>query len=120
LEGKNDILRKRVHRQAAVELGVPPYLAFRIKDPAQSGSGIHDIIERIAKTNNGRIDQELVDKNLLRDKGSLYRYGDDSYGDDDSRFYLQAIEEKIKNKYIPPFLIAEASESSFYKLEEAQ
>jgi len=107
LEGTKDRLRKRVHRQAAVELGVPPYLAFRVKDPAQSGSGIHSIIERIAKAHIGTIDQQLVDENIDRDKGSLYRYGNDSYGEDGPRFYLQQIEEDIKNKYIPPFLASE-------------
>jgi asparagine synthase (glutamine-hydrolysing) len=80
LEGKNDSLRKRVHRQAAVELGVPPYLAFRVKDPAQSGSGIHGTVERVARAHSGPVDQGLVDENIRRDKGSLYRYGDDSYG----------------------------------------
>jgi len=104
LEGKDDNLRKRVHRQAAVELGVPPYLAFRAKDPAQSGSGIHGIIEKIAKRNIHKIDMHLVDENIKRDKGSLYRYGDDLYGDDAPRFYLQQIEESIQKKYIPPFL----------------
>ena len=104
LEGKDDNLRKRVHRQAAVELGVPPYLAFRAKDPAQSGSGIHGIIEKIAKRNIHKIDAHLVDENIKRDKGSLYRYGDDMYGDDAPRFYLQQIEESIHQKYIPPFL----------------
>jgi asparagine synthase (glutamine-hydrolysing) len=114
LEGPNDALRKRVHRQAAVELGVPPYLAFRIKDPAQSGSGIHGIIEKIAKIHAGSIDQKMVEENVQRDKGSLYRYGDDSYGEDGSRFYLQAIKEDIKNKYIPPFLVTPASESTLH------
>jgi asparagine synthase (glutamine-hydrolysing) len=106
LEGKKDNLRKRVHRQAAVELGVPPYLAFRVKDPAQSGSGIHDIVEDIARTHIGSVDHSLVDENIRRDKGSLYRYGNDSYGKDAPRFYLQQIEEDIKKKYIPGFLAA--------------
>lgn len=114
LEGKGDRLRKRVHRQAALELGVPPYLAFRVKDPAQSGSGIHSIIERIAKAHIGPIDQQLVDENLERDKGSLYRYGDDLYGADGPRSYLQQIEEEVKNKYIPPFLAAEIGQSTLY------
>jgi asparagine synthase (glutamine-hydrolysing) len=106
LEGKNDTLRKRVHRQAAVELGVPPYLAFRVKDPAQSGSGIHGTVERVAGAHIGPVDQDLVDENIRRDKGSLYRYGDDSYGEDAPRFYLQQIEEEIKKKYIQRFLVA--------------
>lgn len=106
LEGKNDSLRKRVHRQAAVELGVPPYLAFRVKDPAQSGSGIHGTVQRVAGAHAGPVDQGLVDENIRRDKGSLYRYGDDSYGEDAPRFYLQQIEEEIKKKYIQQFLVA--------------
>jgi asparagine synthase (glutamine-hydrolysing) len=104
IEGENDNLRKRVHRQASVELGVPPYLGFRAKDPAQSGSGIHGIIEQIANKHVHKVDSDLVDENLRRDKGSLYRYGDDIYGDDAPRSYLQTIEEEIQKKYISPFL----------------
>jgi asparagine synthase (glutamine-hydrolysing) len=110
LEGANDTLRKRVHRQAAVELGVPPYLAFRVKDPAQSGSGIHGIIQRIARAHIDRVDPQLVSENIKRDKGSLYRYGEDSYGEDAPRFYLQQIEENIRNKFIPPFLAVQTAE----------
>ncbi len=106
IEGEDDNLRKRVHRQASVELGVPPYLGFRAKDPAQSGSGIHGIIENIADNGGQKIDSDLVDENLRKDKGSLYRYGDDIYGNDVTRSYLQRIEENIQKKYIPPFLAA--------------
>lgn len=104
IEGKADNLRKRVHRQAAVELGVPSYLAFRVKDPAQSGSGIHGIIEKIAKKNINKVDSRLVDENIRRDKGSLYRYGDEVYGDELTRSFLQSIEEEIRSTYIPSFL----------------
>ena len=106
IEGENDNLRKRVHRQAAVELGVPPYLGFRVKDPAQSGSGIHGIIAKIANNHTQKIDFGLADENFRKDKGSLYRYGDDNYGADATRSYLQKIEEDIQRKYIPPFLAA--------------
>ena len=104
IHDKNDNLRKRVHRQAAVELGVPPYISFRAKNPAQSGSGIHGIIGKIADNHVQNVDSDLVDENIRRDKGSIYRYGDDIYGDDASRFYLQRLEEDIQKKYIPPFL----------------
>lgn len=106
IEGEKDNLRKRVHRQASVELGIPPYLGFRVKDPAQSGSGIHGIIEKIAKGHVQNVDSNLVGENLRKDKGSLYRYGDDIYGNDATRSYLQRIEEGIQKKYIPPFLAA--------------
>lgn len=101
IQGTDDNLRKRVHRQAAVELGVPPYLAFRKKDPAQSGSGIHSIIREIAAHASEEIDSKMVDKNIDRDKGSLYRYGDEEYGDETARSFLQNIEERIFSKFIP-------------------
>ena len=104
LRGEEDRLQKLVHRQAAVELGVPHHLAFRVKDPAQSGSGIHKIVEDIAAKHIKKIDSEVVDENIKRDKGSLYRYGDDSYGKSVARVYLQHIEDGIKKRYIPPFL----------------
>jgi asparagine synthase (glutamine-hydrolysing) len=104
IENESDALRKRVHRQAAVELGVPANLAFRIKDPAQSGSGINRIIEKIARKNIDNADSVLVNRNIERDKGSLYRYGGDTYGEELTRSFLQEIEEGIKKKYIPPFL----------------
>ncbi len=104
IEGEADNMRKRVHRQAAVELGVPPYLSFRAKDPAQSGSGIHGIIERVALRKVGRVDNDLVDENIRRDKGSLYRYDEDPYGGDGPRSYLQGIEADIRRRYIPAFL----------------
>jgi asparagine synthase (glutamine-hydrolysing) len=108
LEGSADHLRKRVHRQVAVELGVPSHLAYRVKDPAQSGSGIHDIIERIAYQSTRSVDTHLVDENIRRDKGSLYRYGDETYGSGTTRFYLQRIMQRIQAKYIPPFLESQA------------
>ena len=104
LEGTADRLRKRVHRQAAAEMGVPPYLAFRAKDPAQSGSGIHRIIHDLAAKRVGRVASDKVERNIQRDKGSLYRYGDDVYGDESARCYLQGIEDDIRKRFIPPFL----------------
>ena len=104
LEGKDDLLRKRVHRQAAVELGVPPTIAFRRKEPAQSGSGIHGIIAKIAEGNRKSVDPDLVAENIRRDKGSLYRYRNEGYGEELTRSYLQRIEEKIKTETSLPFL----------------
>ncbi|MCB2184813.1 MAG: asparagine synthase (glutamine-hydrolyzing) [Deltaproteobacteria bacterium] len=105
LEGSGDMLRKRVHRQAAVELGVPAYLAFRRKDPAQSGSGIHQIIENIATRRVGNlVDTKLAAKNLEADKGSLYRYGEEPYGKMAARMFLQSMEEEIRAHYLPPFM----------------
>ncbi|MBN1276029.1 MAG: asparagine synthetase B [Deltaproteobacteria bacterium] len=104
LEGKNDQMRKRVHRQAAVELGVPAHLSFRIKDPAQSGSGIHDMVERIAGRNIENIQPKLVAQNIMNDKGSIYRYGDMVYGEDTSRFFLQKLADDVQRSFTVSFL----------------
>ncbi len=101
IAGTDDMLRKRVHRQAAVELGVPPYLSFRRKDPAQSGSGINRIIKNIARKKLDNIDEGMVDKNIEKDKGSIFRYGDEVYGDEHARTYLQQLEDRIVKKFIP-------------------
>lgn len=99
IEGVDDRERKRVHRQAAVELGVPPYLALRAKDPAQSGSGIHEIIRKLAHRNGQNSNQRLATENARRDRGSLYRYGERTYGDDVARCYLEEIHKSIERQY---------------------
>lgn len=104
IQGSKDALRKRVHRQAAVELGVPPYLSFRTKDPAQSGSGIHQIIENIARTQPVSLNTDLVAENIKLDKGSLYRYGEGTYGEDITRNYLQRLYMNIQSAYEPSIL----------------
>lgn len=105
IQGADDALRKRVHRQAAVELGVPPYLAYRIKDPAQSGSGIHGIIENIARQVVESPDKALVAENIKIDKGSLYRYGEGVYGEAIARDYLQGLYQEIQKRYEPAILV---------------
>ncbi|MDI6701620.1 asparagine synthetase B [Methanothermobacter wolfeii] len=44
--GPGDELRKRILREAALELGVPEYIAMRPKKAAQYGSGIDRILRR--------------------------------------------------------------------------
>lgn len=104
LQGSKDMMRKRVHRQAASELGVPDSLAFRVKDPAQSGSGIHGMVESIAARNIEKIQPELVALNIENDKGSLYRYGEIVYGEDATRFFLQKLADEVRRRYTVRFL----------------
>ena len=47
----NDGFGKHVHRKAAVKLGIPYEIAYRVKEAAQHGSGIHDVIKSIANEN---------------------------------------------------------------------
>jgi asparagine synthase (glutamine-hydrolysing) len=84
------------------------YLAFRAKDPAQSGSGHSPASSRTsAQRRVGQVEKEVVERNIERDKGSLYRYGDDEYGEARARYYLQHIEDQIRSRFIPPFLAAD-------------
>jgi asparagine synthase (glutamine-hydrolysing) len=77
--GPNDRLGKHVHRKLADQLGIPKDVAYRSKAAAQHGSGIHFIIDEIARENNfneSRISsgylRELENRELL---GSSQRYG---------------------------------------------
>jgi asparagine synthase (glutamine-hydrolysing) len=95
LLGPDDFLRKHPHRRVAQECGVAEEIAQRTKDPAQSGSGIHMLIEEIASQSGIEPDVMLVEKNLERDSGSLYRYKLGRYGSARARSYLQVIEEDM-------------------------
>lgn len=77
--GPNDKLGKQVHRILADQLGIPKEIAYRNKDAAQHGSGIHFIIDQIARENN--FDESRISSSYLRDLekreilGSSQRYG---------------------------------------------
>lgn len=46
IRGPEDELRKRILREAALEMGVPEYIAMRPKKAAQYGSGIDKVLRR--------------------------------------------------------------------------
>ena len=77
--GPNDKLGKQVHRTLADQLGIPKEVAYRSKDAAQHGSGIHFMIDQIARENN--FDESRISSGYLRDLekrevlGSSKRYG---------------------------------------------
>lgn len=77
--GPNDKLGKQVHRILADQLGIPKEIAYRSKDAAQHGSGIHFIIDQIARENN--FNESRISSSYLRDLekreilGSSRRYG---------------------------------------------
>lgn len=77
--GSFDNLGKRVHRQLAEKIGIPTEIAYRIKEAAQHGSGIHSILDTLARKNGF---SELTVKNKDVEKlnkrelmGSSQRYG---------------------------------------------
>ncbi len=87
-----DPTRKWVHRRVAARIGVPYYTAYREKDMAQSGSGVHGLVKKVAEDYfEGKTVKEVV----LADKGSNYRYLDDDYGTPEMWAYMHEITKSI-------------------------
>lgn len=79
VRGKHDKFGKRVHRKLGVELDIPRNIAYRVKEAAQHGSGVHDALDFIARKNG--FDESTTTKDYLtslesRERmGSSQRYG---------------------------------------------
>ena len=79
IKGATDIMGKHIHRKLAQKLGIPKNIAYRIKEAAQHGSGMHDIFDIIARKHG--FDESTISKKYLdvlqtREKmGSSQRYG---------------------------------------------
>jgi asparagine synthase (glutamine-hydrolysing) len=83
-----DSTRKWVHRRVAAMLGVPHYTAYREKDMAQSGSGVHSLVKKVAERYFKGKDVEYIE---IEDKGSNYRYLDADYGTPEMWAYVHEI-----------------------------
>jgi len=74
-----DNLGKRVHRKLAEKIGIPKEIAYRIKEAAQHGSGIHNTIDSIARKNGfneATVNSDYLNKIKNRELvGSSQRYG---------------------------------------------
>ncbi|MGB2728527.1 MAG: asparagine synthase C-terminal domain-containing protein [Halobacteriota archaeon] len=90
IRNSKDSTRKWVHRNVAARVGVPDYTAYREKDMAQSGSGVHDIVKKVAEE---YFEGKKVDEVDIADKGSNYRYLDEDYGTPEMRAYMHEIAE---------------------------
>jgi asparagine synthase (glutamine-hydrolysing) len=79
IKGASDILGKHVHRKLAQKLGIPKNIAYRIKEAAQHGSGMHSIFDTIARKHGfdeSTISKKYLDVLQIREKmGSSQRYG---------------------------------------------
>jgi asparagine synthase (glutamine-hydrolysing) len=79
IKGATDTMGKHIHRKLAQKLGIPRNIAYRIKEAAQHGSGMHDIFDTIARKHG--FDESTISKKYLdvlqtREKmGSSQRYG---------------------------------------------
>jgi len=87
-----DLVRKWVHRNVAAMLGVPHYTAYREKDMAQSGSGVHDLIKKVA---DEYFEVKKVAEVDIPDKGSNYRYLDVDYGTLEMRAYIHEMAKGV-------------------------
>lgn len=83
-----DSIRKWVHRRVAAMLGVPPYTAYRKKDMAQSGSGVHEVVKKVAEE---YFEGKKVEEVEIADKGSNYRYLEGDYGTPEMWAYMHEI-----------------------------
>ncbi|MDP6101447.1 MAG: asparagine synthase-related protein [Dehalococcoidia bacterium] len=83
--GGDDVLGKHVHRELAVEMGIPYDWAMRPKEAAQHGAGVHDLLDGLARSNGfgpdvaERVGYSAED-NTGEQLGSSARYGY-RYGD---------------------------------------
>ncbi len=75
-----DRLGKRIHRQLAERLGIPREIAWRVKEAAQHGAGIHDALRALAHRSG--FTRECVDAadycaqdSVTEVLGSCSRYG---------------------------------------------
>ena len=79
VKSQDDIFGKQVHRRVAQKLGIPKNIAYRIKEAAQHGSGMHQIFDAIARSHGfdeSTIPIGYLDNLRLRDRiGSSQRYG---------------------------------------------
>jgi asparagine synthase (glutamine-hydrolysing) len=90
INGSNDSIRKWIHRDVAAMIGVPDYAAYREKDMAQSGSGVHGLVEKVAEKHFAGKEVEEVN---LTDKGSNYRYLDEDYGTPEMWAYVHEMKK---------------------------
>jgi asparagine synthase (glutamine-hydrolysing) len=79
VKGVSDAFGKHVHRKLAQELGIPRDIAYRSKEAAQHGSGIHQVIDLIARKHGfdeSTISAKYLDLLESRERvGSSQRYG---------------------------------------------
>jgi asparagine synthase (glutamine-hydrolysing) len=100
-----DTLGKHVHRRLAQKLGIPKDIAYRVKEAAQHGSGMHDMLDSIARKHGfdeSTIPASYLDELRLRERvGSSQRYGY-LFGDEKIwtaephvQMYLDSISKKL-------------------------
>jgi asparagine synthase (glutamine-hydrolysing) len=92
VESGEDTKRKHIHRMVAEELGVPDYVAWRPKEVAQNGTGVHEALESLARRAgfNPETVERIQYEPIAQDYGSNYRYKK-GYGEPHVWLYLDKI-----------------------------
>ena len=79
VRGGSDSFGKHVHRKLAETLGIPRDIAYRIKEAAQHGSGMHGMLDSIARKygfEDSTVPDIYLEELKVREKiGSSQRYG---------------------------------------------
>jgi asparagine synthase (glutamine-hydrolysing) len=79
VRGGDDSFGKHVHRKLAETLGIPRDIAYRIKEAAQHGSGMHGMLDAIARKQgfeDSTVSDIYLEELKMREKiGSSQRYG---------------------------------------------
>ncbi len=79
VRGKADSFGKHVHRKLAQALGIPKDIAYRMKEAAQHGSGMHGMLDAIARKqgfSDSSVPSNYLEELKMREKmGSSQRYG---------------------------------------------
>ncbi len=79
VRGIQDLSGKHVHRRLAQKLGIPKDIAYRIKEAAQHGSGMHGMLDAIARKHGfeeSSIGATYLEELRRREQiGSSQRYG---------------------------------------------
>ncbi|HEY6882445.1 MAG TPA: asparagine synthase (glutamine-hydrolyzing) [Nitrososphaeraceae archaeon] len=73
VKSQNDIFGKHVHRRVAQKLGIPKSIAYRIKEAAQHGSGMHQVFDAIARSHG--FDESTIPMRYLDNLRSRERIG---------------------------------------------
>jgi asparagine synthase (glutamine-hydrolysing) len=95
-----DPLRKRLHRELALEMGVPRSIAMRLKDGAQHGSGIHVALEKVAKESAPSPERQPISLDEPEQRGSAFRHGgidvrEGIYGSPEARAYVSRAARRV-------------------------
>jgi asparagine synthase (glutamine-hydrolysing) len=90
IKDSTDSIRKWIHRDVAAMIGVPHYIAYREKDMAQSGSGVHGLIRNVAASyfEREQVKRGMAEEVKIVDKGSNYRYLGEDYGTPEMWAYM--------------------------------